>query len=643
MELPIDHYRLLGVSPSSDCQNVLRSLQQRLDNPPGQGFSPEGLQARADLLRASAELLSDDDRRSAYEADLIAFEGSGSSGAPGLEVPSSKVVGGLLLLMEAGQPLEAFEAARHSLQPPQTPALGSSRESDLSLLVGLSCRHAATELSQERHFEAAASLLLQGRQLLQRLGQAPAQRHLLDDDLDSLLPFRVLDLLSRDLTATAERQEGLRWLDVLVKKRGGLEGDDDPSLPRQEFQAFFKQIRQFLTVQEQVDLFSRWAIEGSPTAAFLASYALTASGFAQRKPERIAAAHQRLIHSGQPGVGPFLACQNLLLGRIDAAQTGFLSDSEPDLRRWAEQRSDDPLGQICAYCRDWLSREVLPGYRDIEVDADLDAYFADRDIQTYVEAQDHSSLAGSGVAPPGPTATAWTPADAGSGALPPLGSAFGDSSDSFALPAPAQPKAAGRRREGRRPGWLLPLAAGVAAIAVAGGAWFAFKPLNQAPQPATTPDAKPTLKPAVKPAVNPVITAPVSRLPLKAAEPSDAEIKALLEAWLKAKAEVLAGQPPGRPLAELARPAMVASLLAEAGRNSSRQQRQTVNAAVEQLAVTSRSPRRIETRARLRYSEQTTNSAGTVIDRTEPIELRNSYVFARDGEVWKLAGWRPRR
>lgn len=118
MELPIDHYRLLGVSPSSDGQNVLRTLQQRLDNPPGQGFSHEALQARAELLRASADLLSDEERRNAYEADLIAFEGSGGAGAPGLDVPISKEVGGLLLLMEAGQPLDAFETARHSLQPP---------------------------------------------------------------------------------------------------------------------------------------------------------------------------------------------------------------------------------------------------------------------------------------------------------------------------------------------------------------------------------------------------------------------------------------------------------------------------------------------------------------------------------------------
>ena len=641
MELPIDHYRLLGVSPSSDRHSALRTLQQRLDHPPAQGFSADALQARAELLRSSADLLSDEERRHSYEAGLSAFQGSGGAGAPGLDVPSSKEVGGLVLLMEAGQPLDAFELARRSLQPPQTPALGSSREADLALLVGLSCLGAAADLRRERHFEAAATLLMQGRQLLQRLGQAPEQRRQLDQELDQLLPFRVLDLLSRDLTATAERQEGLRWLDLLVKKRGGLEGDGDPQLPRQEFQAFFKQIRQFLTAQEQVDLFSRWAAEGSATAEFLASYALTASGFAQRKPDRIAAAHQRLSHSGQPGVGPYLACQHLLLGRIEAAQATFTSTADPELRRWAAQQSDDPLAQLCAYCRDWLSREVLAGYRDIETDADLDAYFADRDIQAYVEGQDRPpdsadwpglQAAGPGGASIGPD-PAWEPAAA-----------------TTLAPAPASGDAR-RRRRGSGSRWLMPSALLAAAAAVAGGVWFGFRPLNQAPAPPRTAaagvkTAAATRPKAPAPRPKPPQTAATSAaagVPLRASDPSDAEIKALLEAWLKAKAEVLAGQPPTQPLSKLARPALVAGVEAEARLNSRLQQHQKVLADVEQLAVVSRSPRRIEADTRLRYSDRAINAAGTVVDQTAPISLSNTYVFGRDDGIWRLAAWRTRR
>ena len=46
LELPIDHFRLLGVGPTTDAQSVLRTLQQRLDRAPDQGFTEETLQSR---------------------------------------------------------------------------------------------------------------------------------------------------------------------------------------------------------------------------------------------------------------------------------------------------------------------------------------------------------------------------------------------------------------------------------------------------------------------------------------------------------------------------------------------------------------------------------------------------------------------
>jgi hypothetical protein len=171
-------------------------------------------------------------------------------------------------------------------------------------------------------------------------------------------------------------------------------------------------------VQEQVDLFSRWAKAGSSTADFLASYALTASGFAQRKPERIREAYGRLAAAGQLGIEPFLACQQLLLGQVEQAEAHFDRGASPELRQWASEQGQGSLERLCAYCRDWLAREVLPGYRDIEGDADLDAWFADRDVQAYVEQQDRRSGRQQGTSgrEPGaasPSAAAASPASPG--------------------------------------------------------------------------------------------------------------------------------------------------------------------------------------------------------------------------------------
>ncbi|MFZ9947077.1 MAG: molecular chaperone DnaJ, partial [Vulcanococcus sp.] len=93
MELPIDHFRLLGVSPTTDSETVLRTLQQRLDRAPDQGFTVDTLQARAELLQASAELLSDEERRHSYERELTAIADTSEGSIAALEIPPSREVG----------------------------------------------------------------------------------------------------------------------------------------------------------------------------------------------------------------------------------------------------------------------------------------------------------------------------------------------------------------------------------------------------------------------------------------------------------------------------------------------------------------------------------------------------------------------
>ena len=63
MELPIDHFRLLGVSPSAEAETILRTLQVRLNRPPQEGFPQEAIGHRSELLRLSADLLTDLERR----------------------------------------------------------------------------------------------------------------------------------------------------------------------------------------------------------------------------------------------------------------------------------------------------------------------------------------------------------------------------------------------------------------------------------------------------------------------------------------------------------------------------------------------------------------------------------------------------
>ncbi len=691
------------MSPASDAQTVLHTLATRLDRSPDQGFTTDTLQARAELLRASADLLSDEGRRVAYESDLTALASAEGTVVAALEVPSSREVAGLLLLLEAGQAADCFELACRSLQPPQAPTLGSSREADLTLLAGLACLAAAEEAKQSRHFESAAGILRQGLQLLQRMGQVPEMRERMSRELERLTPYRVLDLLSRDLAAKGERAEGLALLEQLVQQRGGLESNSDPDFSAEEFQAFFRQIRGFLTVQEQVDLFSRWGDDGSAAANFLASTALTASGFAQRKPERIAAARDRLQASGRSGIEPLVANLHLLLGDVDTARAIFEGSANKDLKAWAARHSDDPLAQLCAYCSDWLGRDVLPGYRDLDADPDLEAYFSDRDVVAWVEREDrrHGRSFGPPMAPVPGEVTAISSSSAGDGdlgsfdwSLPPASPDAGEQAFSDADPEDEETPLSWGLPELNLPRIPLPaprLLAGavVVLLALLGGAWLLRSRPAAPPSPGGAPargvveipvqpsgskpaepgspsaparPAEPSTpaeppKPSegqaqTKPSDSQALTRPNGEQPpatasqpsatltptaLTASEPSEAQLRSLLESWLAIKTKVLGGASLPPDLEIIARQSMVDRLAGERRQDAAGAAVQTIEVSITDLAIQERTPNRIAIQATLRYRDSRRNSAGKVVETTPATTLRNVYVFGRDGDRWRLA------
>ena len=224
------------------------------------------------------------------------------------------------------------------------------------------------------------------------MGKLGDLRKELEEDLASLLPYRILDLLSRDLNDQESHKKGLSMLENLITKRGGLEGNNKSEygnyLNQQEFEAFFQQIRPYLTVQEQIDLFLELQKRGSLEAGFLAFLSLTAIGFSRRKPEKLFEARKILKKLNISGLDsmPLIGCLDLLLADIDQATARFCSSSDEDLRNWLNNYSGDKLEAICVFCKNWLENDVLVGYRDIELkEIDLDTWFEDREIQEFIE------------------------------------------------------------------------------------------------------------------------------------------------------------------------------------------------------------------------------------------------------------------
>ena len=631
MELPLDHFRLLGVSPVATEELVLRTLSQRLDRPPEGGFTADALESRAELLRSSADLLCDSERRQEYECLLTELDAESPDALPALEVPSSQEVGGLILLMEAGQPGEAFEGARQALQPPQAPALGSNREADLSLLAAISAQKSGQERCRDRRFESAAQILQNGIQLLQRMGQQQEQRVRLESDLNALLPYRILDLISRDLAESGSREFGRDLLNELVQRRGGLDGDQDPSFPQESFQSFFQQIRGFLTVQEQIDLFLQWGENGSVTAEFLSAYALTASGFAQRKPERIGAALERLQSLRDVGVEPEMACLHLLLGQTDEAAICFERGSDTALKAWAKEQGNDPLAGLCVYCSDWLKRQVLPCYRDLEADPDLEAYFADRDVQAFIESSDRRRQRDGTSEPLTSFEVLPTPDPSEiEEILEPL-----SSSEEEEIPGPIwkeralaqvqlwQERLKATTRKQRT--IAAATAASLSAAVIAGVA------ISQRP-------SVPTREALLLPEAPLQLDSPLAKLN---SAPSGEQTEVLLQLWLDTKASLLDGTNSADNLKELASAELVQYARAGRALDAASGKRRKVNARVEALELTSDEPDKRVAKATIRYEEKVLSEDGELLSQDGPKQIKNTYVYEKKGDSWQLIDFRP--
>ena len=641
MELPLDHFRLLGVSPVATEELVLRTLSQRLDRPPEGGFTTDALECRAELLRGSADLLCDRERREEYECLLTELNAESPDTLPALEVPSSQEVGGLILLMEAGQAAEAFEGARQALQPPQAPALGSNREADLSLLAAISAQKAGQERCRDRRFESAAQILHNGIQLLQRMGQQQEQRVRLESDLNALLPYRILDLISRDLAESGSREFGRDLLNELVQRRGGLDGDQDPEFPQESFQSFFQQIRGFLTVQEQIDLFLQWGENGSITAEFLSAYALTASGFAQRKPERIGSALERLQAMRDVGVDAEMACLHLLLGQTDEAAVCFERGSDAALKAWAKEQGSDPLAGLCVYCSDWLKRQVLPCYRDLEADPDLEAYFADRDVQAFIESSDRNrKRAGVSASEPITSFEVLPTPDPSEieEILEPLSSSEEGATPAWRLWQEQAQQAAAQLQlriselqerlqatTGKQRSIAAASAAGLTAVVLAGVA-ISQRPNIPAREALLLPEAPLELD------------SPLAKL--NSATPTE-ETEVLLQLWLDTKATLLDGTASADQLKELASAELVQYAKAGRALDAASGKRRKVNARVQELELSSETPERRVAKATIQYEEKVLSDDGELLGQVEPKQLKNTYVYEKKADSWQLTDFRP--
>ena len=680
MELPIDHFRLLGVSPSANAEEVLRAFQLRLDRPPKQGFTYEVLAQRSELLRLSADLLSNPSERQSYELALI-------EGSSGLDLSSNREVAGLLLLWESNASLQAFKLAKKALQPPQAPALGSGRESDLTLIAALSCRDASIDEQACRRYASGAELLQEGIQLLQRMGKLLEERKTLESDLEALLPYRILDLLSREKDEEKSHQEGLRLLEDFVNKRGGLEGKRNSEkiagLNQNDFELFFLQIRKFITAKEQSKLYINWYRRGSEDAGFLAAFALIASGFSYRNPELLQEARKYLRNININGfdVMPLIGCLDLLLGDVKQAESRFRSSSDEKLRDWLENYPGETLGALCDYCRTWLKKDVLVGFRDIENQIiNLDDWFAAEEVQEYVEQLETKGALGiakagfsflSSLGPDQQTENNSLNAPDAEADLQMPGGAIDEilkdksfnsasiNKDSF-LRSDLIKKIISKYYSvfetiknsdfksyvSKRPIYTSSIAfIGLFIIGISLGTITQRKPSevknlnNTENSELVKPENIKTSANRLDETLNKKERVDLNQiLPLTTIEPKVEEIQFLIESWLKGKADILNGLE-SEILISVARPSLFNRVLDQRKKDNLLGQRQFIDANITSIKIVQRSLNRIAADVDLNYKDKRFSSSGEIISETVIPSLKVKYILGKNKNTWQVVDY----
>ena len=421
MYIPLDYYRILGLPIQATPEQLRQSHRDRTLQLPRREYSDAAIASRKQLLDEAHAILANPEQRQSYDASFLAKTYNlvpevpsalnGDTGSrtaladdrtdahtPSIEIHDQQLIGALLILQELGE----YELVLKLGRPFLTGGSASVKEgrfgdpkivyADIVLTVALACLELGREQWQQGQYENAAEALETGQQLLLREGLFAGVRGEVQADLLKLRPYRVLELLALPESQLVDRQRGIQLLKSMLQERGGIDGTaaDQSGLNVDDFLRFVQQLRSYLTVAEQQELFEAESQRPSAVATYLAVYALLARGFAEREPGLVQRAKLLLQRLGsRQDVHLEQAVCTLLLGQTEAASRALeLSQEYESIAyiREHSQGSPDLLPGLCLYAERWLQEEVFPHFRDLANQrAALKDYFADRQVQGYLE------------------------------------------------------------------------------------------------------------------------------------------------------------------------------------------------------------------------------------------------------------------
>ncbi len=387
MRVPLDYYRVLGLTPGATPEQVQQAYRDRVASLPRREFSDRAIEGRRSLLDAALAVLANPQQRQLYEQQLANDRlGIGAT----VEVDDSDLPGALLMLYEVG----AYEGAIALWRTLKTreglaPSLEAvTRDGDAILAVVLSALELARDRQQQGFYHEASLILEEASGLLAEAGLFAGVRAELQTELYRLRPDRILELLAHG----GDRQQGIQLFREILDARRGIDGTgvDGSGLSTVDFLRFVQRLRQYLTVAEQQAIFEEEARRPSPVASYLAVYALIARGFAQRQPSLIRRAKGLLVKlSARQDVYLEQAVCALLLGQTEEATRALEKSGDSEQLAYIRQNSEgapDLLPGLCLYSEGWLAEDVFPHFQDLRGQPiSLQEYFAEEQVQAYLE------------------------------------------------------------------------------------------------------------------------------------------------------------------------------------------------------------------------------------------------------------------
>ena len=415
MLIPLDYYRILGVPIQATDEQISQAYHDREWQKPRREYSEMAIAARKEILTRAYKVLSSPIKRTEYDSNFLQTKGAENSvenvaqvdrnnkpivANPTIEVPSAQIVGALLLLQELGEyelVLRSGIAYLNSadftaLQDQQGNRVQLTTKEDITLTLALAYLELGREQWQKGEYENAALSGEMGYNLLVEDNLYPSVQLEIKTDLHKLRPYRILELMAQGEHKPEQKAKAFDLLKEMLSQRKGIEGqgEDHSGLNFEQFLCFIQQLRQYLTANEQQELFAAEAQRPSAVATYLTVYTLLAKGFANKEPSLIVKAQKMLqTLSKREDVAWEQSICALLLGQTQEANLALKQTKEAQILNLIQQHSQnspDLLPGLCFYGEKWLHQEVLSQFRDLaNCQLTLTEYFADKKVQIYLD------------------------------------------------------------------------------------------------------------------------------------------------------------------------------------------------------------------------------------------------------------------